>query len=70
MSEEIDPQIKKWIDESSYEALLYKWRFAKSGSPYFEGKTGEYYSKVMFEKRDALPHEEQVRASKNVGWGD
>lgn len=70
MSDEIDPKIKEWIDNASYEALLTHWRFAKIGSPYFKGKTGEYYAKVMSEKKNALTHEEQVRVSKNVGWGD
>ena len=56
---------KKWIDESSYEGLLYRWRFAPVGDPMFQGYTGEYYKKVMHEKREACDH---VAASKAVGW--
>ena len=59
---------KVWIDGSLYQTLLSKWRFAPSGDPMFQGELGEYYQKVMFEKRDALPHAQQVQASKNVGW--
>ena len=58
----------EWIDKASYEDLLRKWRFAPSGDPFFQGETGKYYSQIMFAKRDALPHEEQVRASKRIGW--
>ena len=62
-------EMKKWIDSNSYETLLRRWRFAPAGSdPIFQGEIGDYYSKVMFKKRDALPAGEQVSASKNVGW--
>ena len=64
----MDSKQKDWIDKASYETLLRKWRFAPTGDPFLQGEVGEYYSKVMFEKRDALPHDQQVRASKNVGW--
>lgn len=64
----MDEQVKHWIDSSDYETLLRKWRYAPVGDNYFEGEQGAYYKKVMFEKRDALPHDEQVKASKNVGW--
>ena len=59
---------KKFIDNSSYEVLLKQWRHAESGEPLLQGETGEYYSKVMFDKRYALSHDDQVAASKNVGW--
>jgi hypothetical protein len=61
-------ETKKWIDISSYQTLLNKWRFAPSGDPMFQGELGQYYKNTMFAKRDALPHDEQVRASKAVGW--
>lgn len=61
------PEQKKWIDESSYTALLQKWRHAPLGDPLFQGETGEYYSKVMFEKKKEEP-DGGVGASKTVGW--
>lgn len=60
--------MKSWISGADYETLLRKWRFAEVGDPLFQGEVGEYYSKTMFSKRDDLSHEEQVRASKNIGW--
>ena len=58
---------KDWIDNSSYEGLLERWRNASAGDPIFQGDAGQYYSKVMREKRDADPGE-HVRASKSIGW--
>ena len=59
---------KRYIDGSTYEVLLHRWRHSISGDELLQGETGEYYSKVMFEKRDALPHPDQVNISKGVGW--
>ena len=61
------PEQKKWIDEATYEDLLRRNRFAPIGDPMFRGDTGDYYSKVMNEKRAANPGE-HVRASKAIGW--
>ncbi len=58
-------RVKDWIDNSSYEELLSRWRFAPIGDPMFQGDIGDYYSKVMFEKKEHVDH---VQASKNVGW--
>ena len=66
----IDPELKKWIDEASYESLLSKWRNAPAGSPYFAGETGDYYADVMKRKREEVGQSEHVRASKAIGWGD
>ena len=57
---------KKWIDSADYESLLRLWRRATAGHPMFQGDTGQYYSKVMFAKRDAIGHDEAVRISKSV----
>ena len=62
-----EDEMKAWIDGSTYEQLLRRWRFGKVGDPFFQGEVGEHYSKVMFEKRDADP-DGAVRASKNIGW--
>ncbi len=64
----IDPKFKEWIDDSSYEELLFKWRFAPSGSRYFQGETGDYYAKVMLRKHDELPPGEAAASSKRIGW--
>lgn len=61
------PEQKSWIDTASVEALLYRWRFAKTGDPLTQGSAGEYFSKVMSHKRGTDP-DEWVRASKAVGW--
>ncbi len=54
-----------WIDNATYETLLRIWRFAKLGDPRLQGEQGEYFSKIMAEKRAKCNH---VQASKNVGW--
>lgn len=60
-------QDKEWIDKASYEDLLRRWRFATAGDPVFQADTGEYYSKIMSERRDANP-DAAVAASKRIGW--
>ena len=65
---DIPKDLKDWIDNASYEELLSMWRFAPIGSPYFQGATGDYYSKVMAQKRDEVGQQEHVRASKSIGW--
>lgn len=57
---------KKWIDETSYQGLLQRWRYSPAGDPIFTGETGAYYQKVMYEKRAAVGHEAAVRASKAI----
>jgi len=59
-------EMKKWIDNVSYEELLRKWRFAPAGDPFFKSDTGmgAYYSKVMAEKKK---HVNAAAASKRVG---
>ena len=59
---------KMWIDGATYQELLDRWRFAPGGSPLFQGETGDYYKKVMLEKKAALSADEQVAASKAIGW--
>jgi len=62
------PEIKKWIDEASYEEMLRKVRFEPAGSEYFVLGTGKYFAVVMTEKRDKLPEGEYVKISKRIGW--
>ena len=60
---------KEHIDNLSYRQLLSHWRFARIGDPWFQGETGDYWSKRMNELRrqpggDAL----HVATSKALGW--
>ena len=59
-------QEKAWIDAAAYQTLLERWRYAPAGHPMFQGETGDYYSKVMFAKRDALENGEAARISKSI----
>ena len=60
--------MKAWIDGATYEQLLGKWRFEPVGSPWFQGKMGDYYMAAMKRKRYETPQDEQVAASKRLGW--
>lgn len=60
-------QMKQWIDSASYEALLSRWRFVRAGDPFFQGEVGNYYAKVMREKRAAVGDDAHVAASKRLG---
>jgi hypothetical protein len=59
---------RRWIDSASYESLLSRWRSAPVGDPMFQGDTGDYYARVMAEKRKQVGQAEHVRASKAIGW--
>jgi len=59
-------EMKRWIDTAPYKALLERWRYAPSGSPWFQDEIGDYYSAAMARKRAETPHSEQVRASKEI----
>ncbi len=61
-------EMKKWIDDATYEDLLRKWRTSPSGDAFFQGELGDYYTKVMIRKRSEVGHDAAVRASKNIGW--
>jgi len=64
----IDPDLKEWVDNASYYALMNRWRFAKVGDPIFQGEAGDYYKKVMFAMRDEVGPAEHVRISKSLGF--
>ncbi len=51
---------KKWIDSSSYEQLLFRWRHAKCGDSIFTGELGKYYEEKMSIKRKELSTDQQV----------
>ena len=60
--------LRKWIDEQSYETLLRRWRTAPAGDPIFQGEIGEYYQEAMRKKRAEHSPEELVGISKRIGW--
>lgn len=63
-------EMKRWIDNASYEELLRKWRFAPLGDKYFSGNIGEYFTKKIIEKRNKLSSKEESEISKKVGWSE
>lgn len=63
----INEQHKAWIDASTYEELLRRWRYAECGDPIFQGASGNYYKARMTLLRDKDP-QGAVKASKLVGW--
>lgn len=63
---DLTPENKKKIDDMSYESLLSSWRFATAGNAWFQGETGQYWSKRMKELRENSA--DHVGASKSIGW--
>lgn len=61
-------EMKEWIDNANYEELLSRWRFAPSGSIWFQGEIGVYYKEVMKKKGEEIGNDARVQASKNIGW--
>ncbi len=62
---ELTEKLKKEIDEMDYASMLSQWRFASICVPIFQGESGNYFSKVMAEKRKTTDH---VKVSKTIGW--
>ena len=64
----IDPDLKEWIDNANYYALMNRWRFSKSGDPAFQDEAGDYYKEVMSAMREKVGPAEHTRISKNLGF--
>jgi len=64
----VNQKHKEKIDAMGYESMLQLWRNAPSGQYLFQGETGDYFSKVMGEKRSAISDDDHVAASKRIGW--
>lgn len=62
------PEHKKFIDEAPFVQLFRLWRFAEIGNELLIGDTGNYFAKVMAEKRNKITPENYVRISKQIGW--
>jgi len=56
---------KAEIDAMTQFQMAKLWRFAKAGSPYFQGEVGVYFTKVFQEKGGFTPE-----ISKAIGWRD
>ena len=57
-------EMKSWIDNASYLELLGTWRFAPSGSPWFQGEMGKYYAEAMEKRKLETSHDDRVETSK------
>ena len=55
MNMELTEENKKHIDSLSHYDLLEQWRFAPVGDSWFQGETGQYWSKRMSELKDKNP---------------
>ena len=53
---ELTKENKQYIDSMSYMSLLSQWRYSPVGNPWFQGETGDYWSKRMAELRDTVDH--------------
>ena len=63
-----DEEMKQFIDTASYEQLLHMNRFEPLGSEWFMGGIGLYLHDRMMALKKTMSPQEQVDASKNVGW--
>lgn len=61
-------EMKEWIDSTSYEELLRKWRFAPDGDEIFQDEIGVYYSEAMAKKKTEIGYEAAAIVSKRIGW--
>lgn len=68
---ELTAELQTEIEDMGYVDMLRVWRHSPIGSnpKLLEGISGDYFSKIMFHKKDQLTHNERVAASKQVGWG-
>lgn len=60
--------LKTKIDKMTYKQMLHEWRFAPSGDILFRNNIGEYFRKVMAEKKKQLFEGDHSDISKKIGW--
>jgi len=67
---QLTDEMKKKIDDMSYQAMLAKWRFAPIGDPFFRhGPVFDYFNVRMQKLRaEDEGQERHVAASKAIGW--
>lgn len=70
MKKKTPEELRKWIDEASYEELFRKRRFAPAGDPLFSTDTGmgDYFEEAMAAKELHVSPGERVAISKRIGW--
>lgn len=61
-------EMKGKIDNMSYITMLSYWRFEPTGSPWFQGEIGDYFTKKMAEKRKEVGPNVHTATSKFLGW--
>lgn len=61
-------QIKREINDMSYETMMYHQRFDPPGSVLHMGDIGQYFAMVMQVKAEHTTNEERVAVSKKIGW--
>ena len=61
------PEEKAEIDAMDHYDMLMIWRNTQAGDLRFQGERGQYFAKVMAQKRAADP-DQAVRDSKAIGW--
>ncbi len=61
-------ELKKRIDDMSYEDILRHIRFDPIGHPMHPGEVGTYFFEAYKKKRVEVGSVEAVRISKLVGW--
>jgi hypothetical protein len=62
------PEEKNKIDNMNYEDMFRRWRFAPIGDPQFQAETGDYFAKVMFQKKKEVEDAAHTAISKKIGW--
>ena len=61
-------EVKAQIDNMLYVEMLQSWRFASAGDEMFQGESGEYFAKVMKERRQEPGGDIQhTQASRHIG---
>jgi len=55
---------KKQIDEMPQYEMCKRWRYDTNNHPLFQGDTGKYFEKVLFEKKGGFTPE----ISRELGW--
>jgi hypothetical protein len=64
----VPPKFKQWIDNSTYEEMLARFRFSPMGDPIMMGESGNYFTLVFMRKHNELTEDERVQISHRVGW--
>ena len=61
-------EMKKFIDNMTYEQLLERWRFGRWDDVIFQNETGKYFAEVMTQRRKEVGEDVHTQTSKRIGW--